>query len=131
MEEEKKEQELNSLGEETPEEEKLEEGVTKGLDDTVIENVDEAKLEKADAKYDASNLSVLDGLEAVRKRPGMYIGSTSSTGLHHLLWEIVDNPIDESLAGFCNEITLSINKCDTTTVKENARPIPTDIDNKT
>jgi len=77
--------------------------------------------------YSAKDLQVLEGLEAVRKRPGMYIGTTAAAGLHHLVWEIVDNSIDEALAGFCNKITVRINKGDTITVIDNGRGIPVDV----
>ncbi|NLZ15215.1 MAG: DNA topoisomerase (ATP-hydrolyzing) subunit B [Erysipelotrichaceae bacterium] len=90
-------------------------------------NKEEAQLEKADSKYDAENIQVLEGLEAVRKRPGMYIGTTSSAGLHHLVWEIVDNAIDEALAGYCTEVTVAINEGDTITVIDNGRGIPVDV----
>ena len=90
-------------------------------------NKEEAQLEKADAKYTATNIQVLEGLEAVRKRPGMYIGTTSAAGLHHLVWEIVDNSIDEALAGYCTEVTVTINKGNTITVVDNGRGIPVDV----
>src|SRR5690625_494935 len=91
----------------------------------------EDKMKHLPDSYDASQIEVLEGLEAVRKRPGMYIGSTGIEGVHHLVWEIVDNSIDEAMAGFADEINIVIEPDNHIRVTDNGRGIPVDIQHKT
>ena len=85
---------------------------------------------EVNGEYGADQIQILEGLEAVRKRPGMYIGSTSTRGLHHLFYEIVDNAVDEALAGYCTEIQVFIQKGNSIRVVDNGRGIPTGINHK-
>ncbi len=96
-----------------------------------MDNNEEIKVSKVENDYGADDIQVLEGLEAVRKRPGMYIGSTGPRGLHHLVYEIVDNSIDEALAGYCSKIDVVIEKGDVIKVKDNGRGIPVGINEKT
>ena len=94
-------------------------------------DMNEHNVTQVEHEYSGAEIQVLEGLEAVRKRPGMYIGSTSESGLHHLVYEIVDNSIDEALAGYCTEISVTINEGDTITVTDNGAGIPVDIQPQT